>query len=295
MEGAALAALAGLVPGLWRDADPAQITAEKISHRRNADHWRVRHGAETLVVRSTTREASARRIIAGLTALRGEPFAPDLRASVRRDDGTFLIAMEDLGETVPTAGDTQAMLPEFVGTIRLLHNNAAFQQAVGAVGRGEGEHSSLGWAEEEWAVLQEMARADERLVPARRWLDIARDDAARASDAREIMVCGHGDLHNANWRRSPRGLVIIDWEEIRRWPLASELGDFIVFGELDPVEVTRLYGAPDAYAACVHREAASCALSFYLYWLRTTLDGSDPRAASFARVGMTCERLFSIP
>jgi hypothetical protein len=67
-----------------------------------------------------------------------------------------------------------------------------------------------------------------------------------------------------------------------------------VFGQVDPAEVAHLYGAAESYVAPVRREAAACALSFYLYWLRTTLDGSDPRAASFEHVRMACERLFRI-
>jgi hypothetical protein len=149
---------------VWPDADLADLATEKISHRRNADHWRVRQRGDTVVVRSTTREESARRIIAALAALQGETFAPALRATIRRDDGTFLIAMEDFGETAPTFDDVHARLPEFVGVLKLLHTNTAFQEAVNDVGRGDGEDSSLAWAEEEWKVLREIAPADERLA-----------------------------------------------------------------------------------------------------------------------------------
>jgi hypothetical protein len=164
---------------------------------------------------------------------------------------------------------------------------------VESVGRGEDEDSSLAWAEEEWSALQRLAPTDERLVPARVWIDVVRENVRRAEDARQIMVHGHGDAHCANWRMTGRGLALIDWEEVRWWPLASELADFIVFGQLDPLEVARLYGAPDSYVPCVKRAAAACGLSFYLYWLRTLLDGSDARAASFEGVREVCERLFA--
>lgn len=88
-------------------------------------------------------------------------------------------------------------------------------------------------------------------------------------------------------------LVLLDWEEIRCWSLASELADFVVFGDLDPADITRRYGAAPTYSLAVHREAAVCALSFYLYWLRTLIDRSDPRPESFAQVTATCERLFA--
>lgn len=285
--------LRDVLHAVWPRAELTNLRSEKISHRRNADHWRVRHGDESVVVRRTTREESARRIIAALTALDGESFAPSLRASVRGDNGTFLIAMEDLGDMAPTAADTQAMLPEFVAIIKALHRNDAFRHAVDDIGRSDGEDSSLEWAELEWAVLREIAPRDQRLAPALEWLDYARRNVAYATEGRELMVCGHGDLHCANWRLTERGPVLIDWEEIRRWPLASELADFIVFGRVDVAEVTRLYGAPDSYTPCVQKEAAACALSFYLYWLRTLLDGSDPRPASLEAVRVACERLFS--
>ncbi len=277
---------------VWPHAELAELRAEKISHRRNADHWRVQHTNESVIVRSTMREDSARRIIAALTALQDEPYAPALRASTSRDDGTFLIAMEDLGDAAPTVHDMQSKLAEFVGIIRALHNNSAFHESVDEVGRNAGEDSSLAWAEEEWAMLREIAPSDERLLRATEWMDIARANVAHAGDARELLVYGHGDLHNANWRLTSRGPALIDWEEIRRWPLASELADFIVFGQVDPAEVIRLYGVPSAYGECVRREAAACALSFYLYWLRTMLDGSDTRPSSFEHVRLACERLF---
>jgi hypothetical protein len=286
------AGLADILRSVWPDTEPAAVTIEKISHRRNADHWRIQLGTDTLVIRSTKLEDSARRIVAALDALAGAPFAPALRTSLRRDDGTFLIAMEDLGETAPTSADTQSMLPQFVDIIKRLHDHAAFGEAVVVVGRGDGEDSSLAWAEEEWALLKEIAPDDVRLAPAIEWMEIARESMTRAAEAQSIMVSGHGDLHNENWRRGPRGLALIDWEEIRRWPLASELADFVVFGGVDPIEVTRLCGAPLSYAECIRREAASCALSFYLHWLRTMIDGSDTRLASFQHVRAACERLF---
>ncbi len=87
--------------------------------------------------------------------------------------------------------------------------------------------------------------------------------------------------------------MLLDWEEIRRWPLASELGDFIVFADLSPAEVADRYGAPASYTAALESEAAACALSFYLYWLRTLIDGSEPRTEDFAYVERICERLFA--
>lgn len=287
------ARLSDVLRVVWPSADPTSVTIEKISHRRNADHWRVRFGAETVVVRSTLREESARRIIAALTALQGEPFAPELRGTISRDDGTFLIAMEDLGDAAPAPTDTQAMLAEFVAVVRRLHDHGGFADAVAACGRDEGEDSSLGWAEEEFTLLKGIAPADLRLAPALEWLDMAREYVADADESGPIMISGHGDLHNANWRRGPRGLALIDWEEIRRWPLARELADFVVFGYVDPMEVTRFYGASLSYGERIRREAATCALSFYLHWLRTMIDGSDPRPASFAHVRLACQRLFS--
>ena len=292
MENARALGIGDIVQRAWPDADPAKVMGKKISHRRNADHWRIQRGVDTLVIRSTKREDSARRILAALQALDGKPFAPRLGVSLRRDDGTFVIAMEDLGDAAPSAADTQSMLPQFVAIVKRLHNDAAFGEAVSACGRNEGEDSSLDWAEEEWAVLKEIAPDDVRLAPAIEWMAIAREYVTRAAEARSIMVSGHGDLHNANWRQGPRGLALIDWEEIRRWPLARELADFIVFGHVDPAEVTRLYGASPSYAECIRREAATCALSFYLYWLRTMVDASDPRAASFEHVRSACEQLF---
>lgn len=278
---------------VWTLAAPADLETTRISHRRNADHWRVRHAGNSLIARATTREASAMRIIAALNALEGEPFAPAIRAWVR-DEGAYVIAMEDFGDRAPTAADTRTMLPAFLEIIKRLHNHQGFREAVDGVGRAEGEDSSLSWAEEEWIRLRALAGDDTTLRLAAKWMDVARESESLSTDARSIMVHGHGDLHNGNWRLTSQGLAIIDWEEIRFWPLASELADFIVFGDVDPGEVVKLYGAPDSYAECARRAAATCALSFYLYWLRTRLDGSDPRPESLARVRIACERLFPI-
>jgi hypothetical protein len=276
---------------VWPNADAGAFRLEKISHRRNAQHWRAHYDDATVVVRVTDRAESARRIVAALTALAGESFAPALLASEARDDGSFVVAMEDLGDVPPTPMDTQARLLEFVGRIRHLHGHERFRSTVAQFGRAEGEDSSLDWAEAEWNNLQALAPTDERVLTARRWLEKASAESKTPLE-RPLVVSGHGDLHNANWRLTDRGPALIDWEEIRRWPLASELADFVVFGELDPVEVTRAYGAPGSYAPTVRRAAAACALSFYLYWLRTLLDGSDPRPESLATVRAVCERLF---
>jgi len=273
-------------------ADLKNLRVERISHRRNADHFRVRVDGDSLVVRLATREGSAHRIITALTALEDTPFAPQLRASSRLQDGTFLIAMDDLGDVAPTSADIQAELPDFTTVIRAIHSHQALADAIERVGRAEGDDSSMAWAEEEWTRLQQSAADDPRVALAANWMRRAREHFSRREKPRDCMVSGHGDLHAANWRLTPRGLALIDWEEIRRWPLASELADFIVFGQLDPVEVTRLYGAPTSYAEYVRREAASCALSFYLYWLRTTLDASDPRPESLEEVRIVCDRLF---
>jgi hypothetical protein len=278
---------------VWPYADVGDIQVAKISHRRNAEHWRARHAGDAIVARRTTRSGSGRRIIAALTALEEEPFAPALRAHTTDDDGAFLVAMADLGDIEPTPSDIQTRLAEFVGCIGQLHAHDRFRDAVAACGRSATEDSSLGWAEEEWEALQRLAPSDERLIPAQRWLAAARDSVSRASDAHSIMVHGHGDLHSANWRLTPEGPAMIDWEEIRRWPLASELADFVVFGRLDAAEVTRLYGAPESYVSSVRGEAAVCALSFYLHWLRTLLDGTDPRAESFEGVRAVCLELFN--
>jgi aminoglycoside phosphotransferase (APT) family kinase protein len=277
---------------VWPAADVDQVSATKISNRRNADHWRVRHGDESIIVRFTSREGSARRIVRALTALQGQPFAPELKASSVSDDGTQYIAMEDLGGVAPTPRYMQDALPVFVGVIKALHLNTAFQEAVGAVGRPLDDDSSLNWAEGEWACLEDSARGDSRFAAAAGWMEKAR--TFLRDEIAELMVCGHGDLHAGNWRVRRGEPALIDWEEIRQWPLASELADFIVFGELDPARVTDLYGAPSSYARFVREQAATCALSFYLYWLRTGLDGSDVRWNDFEQARAACERLFSV-
>jgi thiamine kinase-like enzyme len=111
-----------------------------------------------------------------------------------------------------------------------------------------------------------------------------------ASGAR--LVNGHGDLHRGNWRLTERGPVIIDWEEVRRWPLSSELADFIVFGGLEPNDAAARFGLQGSDAESVAAAARACALSFYLYWLRALIDGTDPREGEFQDIAVTCERLF---
>lgn len=287
-----LQGIEGLLPQFWPDVSPAELSVERISHRRNADHWRVRRADETFVLRVTSRAASARRIIAALEALEGEPLAPRLLGSCLAATERYLIAMEDIAGPPPEAREVRERVGEFIAVIRRLHAHLTFRRAVQDVGRELSEDSSRDWAEEEWRVLQTLAPSDARVRRAAGWLQRTRSTAELKGLVSSLMVFGHGDLHRDNWRSSPGRLVLIDWEEVRHWPLASELADFIVFGGLDPLEVAEHYGAPKGYTIAVENEAAACALSFYLYWLRTLIDRTDPRPDALAHVEMMCHRLF---
>jgi thiamine kinase-like enzyme len=279
-----------VVRQVWPDAPFTDVQVERVSHRRNAEHWRTTVPGDALIIRVTDRTAAAERIAAALTALAGAPFAPRLRSVHRFTDGRIALAMEDIPGAVPTSGDIAGSLPRFVAIIRDLHRHEAFQQAVAQCGRGPDEDGSRRWAEEEWQRVQRLAPADERVRRAAPWLDrIRRTAGSELADS--IRVAGHGDLHAGNWRLSPRGPVLLDWEEVRSWSLANELADFIVFGGLDPQVVADLYGVPRSYRRPLADEAAACAVSFYLHWLRTTLDGSDPRAEALAEVELMCQRL----
>jgi aminoglycoside phosphotransferase (APT) family kinase protein len=281
-----------LLTRVWPGAQSGSVELARISHHDHADHWLVsdrRYGQ--FVLRVARGLAAAERVEAALTALRGMRFAPSLLASsVNRTEGDHLIAMEYIEGVAPGVAETQARLGDFIDVIQSLHTNVAFGRAVESVGRKRDEDSSRRWAEEEWGKLQLIAPSDERVRRAAGWIITTRQTAAAESD--QILVAGHGDLHAGNWRIAGKRLVLLDWEEIRLWSLASELADFVVFGHLEPSEVARRYGAPREYWLAVHNEAEACALSFYLYWLRTLLDGSDARPDAFGEISQVCARLF---
>lgn len=282
-----------LLCAIWRDASLSELGTEHISCHRHADHWRVRRANESFVLHVTDRPANAQRVVTALEALRGETFAPQLLGWRRAHDGRHLIAMEDVDGLEPRGAGVQQRLEDFLSVIRRLHAHEKFQRAVAAGGRGPSEDSSRQWAEQEWWRLQAIAPDDTRVPRAARWLERVRRTGERQDLVNSLVVSGHGDMHRGNWRLSPRGPVVLDWEEVRRWPLASELADFIVFADLSPTEVAERYGAPDRYGVALGSEAAACALSFYLYWLRTLIDGSERRLEDFAYVERVCERLFA--
>ncbi|MGB2694817.1 MAG: hypothetical protein WBD55_06465 [Dehalococcoidia bacterium] len=282
-----------LLRDVWPGASPAEVTADQTSHHGHADHWRLRRGDKSFVLRVTNRAPNAQRILIALDALEGETFAPRLYGWRGSASTRFLIAMEDIPGDEPDIANVQRHLGQLLAVIQRLHRNERFQRAVATVGRGPTEDSSRHWADEEWRHLQGLAPDDERVRRAARWLERVHRTGERHALADSIMVSGHGDLHRANWRLPTSGPVLLDWEEIRCWPLASELADFIVFGDLSPSEMGERYGVPSEYAEAIEDEAAACALSFYLYWLRTLIDGSDPRPLDVAFVERVCERLFA--
>ena len=107
-----------------------------------------------------------------------------------------------------------------------------------------------------------------------------------------MSVCGHGDLHRENWYLTERGPVLLDWEDMGQFPLAYELGSFINFAHLDPIEVARCYGVSDGYAQIIERVAARGALDLHLYWLRSRLAGGTARADDLDYSASVCRRFF---
>lgn len=286
--------LTELLTHVWPGVSGAEVQLEQISHHDHADHWLAIHHDSRFVLRVAHSFAAARRVISALDALDGASYAPHLLAtSVSDVQSDQFIGMEYIEGAAPQPADVQLDLDTFINIIRDIHRNDAFRVAVESVGRAKDADSSRRWAEDEWERLQTVAPLDERVRRAAEWMAAVRTSDDHTSEAEQIMVHGHGDLHAGNWRMADDRVVLLDWEEIRYWPLASELADFVVFGDLDPADVASRYGAPPTYGRAVRREAAACALSFYLYWLRALIDRSDPRPESFAQVTATCERLFA--
>lgn len=293
MDQAEFNALRALIWDVWPDPTPARLEFELLSQKRNAEHWRVRRGSETVVVRSTESGGPARRIIAALTSLEGETFAPRLLGWTRMNTSRYLIAMEDMGERQPAVSEIQEQPDAFVAVLRRLHEHAGFREAASSGGRALEDGSPASWIREESARLQGIAPADVRVRRAAAWRERF-DSSLRDAQDNSILVAGHGDAHRGNWRLTADGPALIDWEEMRIWPLASELADFIVFAGLNPRDVAEGYGAPDWYVPAIEQAVAASALSFCLYWLRTLIDGSDPRPEDLAVAERACERLFQL-
>ncbi len=282
-----------LLGRVWRDPSITDLSVEPVSQGRNADHWRVRRGDETFVLRVTDRPAQAERVIAALTALESQGFAPRLHGSYRTEAGRYLIAMEEMPGSVPGPLEIQERQQECIDIIRHLHAHPAFRRAVQEVGDyGVAEDTPPRWVEGNWRRLQQIAPSDERVQRAGEWLDRARRVPSMKDLLNSVMVCGHGDLHRDNWRLTAQGPVLIDWEDIGQSPLALELGSLINFAHLDPVEVAERYGAPQGYAVAIEHAAVHGALYLYLYWLCRTIEGSDPQPDDLAYAESVCERYF---
>ena len=283
-----------LLRHLWPDASLAELSVGRLSRGRNADTWRVRRGDEAFVLRVTDGEVWGTRVVAALEALEGESFAPRLLGWQRAPSDRHLIAMEEIIGPKAEADQVQQRRHEFIDIIRRLHAHPAFGSTVDAVGsHGLSEDTAPPWVENEWRRLQEIAPSDARVERAARWRERARTSGPMKDLVNSVIVCGHGDLHRENWRLSDRGPVLIDWEDMGRYPLALELASFIVFGRLDPVEVAERYGVSKRYLSAIKHEAAMCALGLYLYWLRRLIDGSDPRPDDLAHAAGVCDRYFS--
>ena len=198
------------------------------------------------------------------------------------DTGRYLLAMEDMGDHESSRSNVQSRWGEFVAVLRGLHTHTSFREAARLSGRLAGEDSPTSWIGAECERLQ-------RIAPG-----CISSKARHGTDhAPAILAAGHGDPHCGNWRLREGRPSLIDGEEIRIWPLASELAEFIVFADLDPRGGARRYWAPECTKPAIELGVAASALSFYLHWLRTPLDGSDPRPIDLATAERAGERLLS--
>ncbi len=190
-----------------------------------------------MVLRVCRRADAARRIVAALEALEGEPIAPQLYGVLETAEGHHVLAMEEIGGAEPAPADVREQLHVFVDVLRRLHTHRALAEAAAATGRKEPPgFSHRRWAEEQWQRLSRLGSADPRVEQGVAWLECVRADPVDQERLESIEVSGHGDLHLPNWRLSERGPVLLDWEDLRRFPLASEVAAFIVFAALDPDE-----------------------------------------------------------
>ena len=277
----------------WPNVTGTALRIERLHSGRNADTWRVRSDDQAVVVRVADGEMYGARIVAALEALEDESFAPRLFGWRGMAGDRYLIAMEEIAGPTAEAADIRQRLGEFIDILRRLHGHSAFQRAAEAVGDYDvPDGASPPWVERTWRWLQENGRDETRVQRAAGWLERAQGPPSMKDVVNSVLVLGHGDLHRDNWRLPERGPVLLDWEDMGRFPLAYELASFINFGHLDPVEVAERYGAPESYVPAIEHVAAEGFLHLYLYWLRRDLDGSDQRLDDLAYAAAMCEHYF---
>jgi len=189
------AELTGLAGQAWPGVRATELRIARLSQKGNAEHWRLGRDGQTLVLRATDSEPSARRVISALTALEGETFAPRLLGSRLTDASRYLIAMEDFGEATPEPAQVQTNVEEYVGVLQRLHSHKRFRDAVQVAGHASSRGSATTSAqaecehllrlhhesrtglperaaiEEEWQRLRRVSPRDARFQCAEGWLE----------------------------------------------------------------------------------------------------------------------------
>jgi thiamine kinase-like enzyme len=284
--------LADLLREVWPDVPLRELSVEKIHTGRTSDHYRVHHRERSMILRNALQGDGVVRHVAALTALARQSFTPDFHGDRQAGAKRHLILMEDMGGRPLTAPDVEARASELIKIVRGIHENESFQTCVDDLGLDAWvQDEPPEWFETSLAFARDKAPDDERLMRAERWLETSQKQSANDLIT-SVMVYGHGDLHRDNWLLTQRGVVLIDWEDVGRGPLANELASLIVFGHLEPRGVAELYGVPEGYNEAVERSAAQYALYLYVYWLRKLLEDEEVDAADLAFAETLCEQYF---
>ncbi len=285
--------LAVFLREVWPDVQLRELSVEKIHTGRSSDHYRVHHRERSMILRSAPQGDAVARHLSALTALVEEPFVPALYGDAEAGGKRHFIAMQDLGGRPLTSREVEERAPDLIEIVRRVHEHEAFREAVAAVGsHEEATEEPPDWFDASLDRVREIAAGDERLAKAERWLERSRDLPSATDLINSVIVHGHGDLHRDNWLLTSGGLVLIDWEDMGRMPLANELASLIVFGHLPPRSVAELYGVAPKYVEAVERSTAQHALYLYVDWLRRLLEEESVDPSDVAYAEAVCERAF---
>ncbi len=246
-----------------------------------------------MILRSAPQGDGVARHVGALNALAAESFAPDFYGDMETGGKRHLIAMQDVGGRTLTAKDVEQRTAELVTIVRNVHENEKFQECVDEVGMDErARDEPPEWFSTSLELVRAKAPGDERLTRVERWLESARKQPSASDLINSVRVHGHGDLHRDNWLLTPRGVALIDWEDVGPMPLANELASLIVFGHLAPGRVAELYGVAAEYVEAVERSTAQHALYLYVYWLRRLLEEESVDPSDLAYGEAMCERAY---